>query len=294
MTTILACVLFSTCTWQPDFILDPASLTPGAEDVPATAALGRARELARALDLDTSGQPVLRLYVNDDAPRIWEVEWPDQVTVDLISRDRSLFALRNTKRSDDRTSMRGRTGTMLYSGQTQAVEAIRRQALAVGMPSQAVLTRYESRGDDANGRKGEGMAGLHKAWFAMRPRGIGFINGAPSGVYVVDSQDGEIIEIHQRWDVDVEADVERITNQEAVGLAHGYYEHWYEGRRGRQEYDPAHPPRLHYAVPNGVFDGLKYPASGRLKGRLAWVVSFGKDMVFIDAGNGRLLGGGRG
>lgn len=73
----------------------------------------------------------------------------------------------------------------------------------------------------------------------------------------------------------------------------GHWEHVQWVQTGKRLRPPRNESRLQYVCPNGKFGGLKYDEKeSPIRLRLAWVLYYpGDEAVFVDAGNGRILGG---
>ena len=107
----------------------------------------------------------------------------------------------------------------------------------------------------------------------------------------VDPQDGTLVSFGQQWDVQVESHTVSFPKDKAVAKAKQVYAEYYRTRTPPHKGTYKSKVELGYVLPNGGFGGKRYPERVPFRIRLAWAVFFWEEAVWIDAGNGSVLGG---
>ncbi|MGI8922899.1 MAG: hypothetical protein ACR2HJ_02470 [Fimbriimonadales bacterium] len=131
------------------------------------------------------------------------------------------------------------------------------------------------------------------AVFATRPFGHRF-KGRGNGMSLsIDPVDGTLLGFSERWDIEIERPEVAIAKEVAIRTAEERFRSHHRKHHNLHSgaYKAVSKVELLYVVPNPTFDS-DYDYSQRTpRARLAYVVFFGADNVWIDAATGKVLGG---
>lgn len=261
---------------------------------PESKAIQNAEAFLRACALPPSTAMVRARLQSIPGNEKWIVEWEGDYRVSLEANTCAVHMFVNKRREHEQFRNIGRTGRDALGERRAAEEHVLGLARAIGIPTGTILERLEIIGEGAAGRTDANRAG--KVLAEIRPRAYGYryLRGGPGMVFTVDRQDGVLVRFSQAWAIDPDSPALRLTSAEASKIADGPYQDYYRNRKpgphGAQRQGPR-APEIGYVVPNGQFGGLNRGPGPRLKARLAWVVYFNQETVWIDAESGSVLGG---
>jgi len=213
-------------------------------------------------------------------PRL-EVVYPGEYRFLLLREDGPVRSFSNEGRKRE-AAERPAGSPRRYATLQQARLRIVRLANDLGLRPEAKLAevKYHLHGD-IGGR------------FKTRPYGHRF-KGQGNGMSLsIDPVDGTLLGFSQRWDIEIERPRVEIAKEVAIRTAEERFRSFH--RKHHNLHSGAGKPMtkidLFYVVPNPAFDS-GYDYSQRVPvARLAYVVFFGKDNVWVDAAAGKVLGG---
>lgn len=120
--------------------------------------------------------------------------------------------------------------------------------------------------------------------------------------FLIDPADGVLLSfsVSNIWKWTIESHEAKLTFNQAKAIAEPYVKKYRLGedrtgirKRPLSNTGSNFPTRLEYVLPNGIYDGVKYDCfESPMRLRLAWVIWYpGLDCIYIDAADGRILGG---
>lgn len=196
---------------------------------------------------------------------------------------------RNYVREYEQVKGIGRNRPPRFTSREMAEQHCWQLARRLGLPKDAHLaglhTTREGEAGDAN------RAGEVSACFAVRPFGYPFVGGGCEVSLTVDPLDGVLVGFRRAVPYFIESHDLRISKEEAVRRAKQVYEGWYRTHRSPHRGQYAGRVEVGYIFPNSAFGAKRYPPRVPHRVRLAYVVYFGDEAVWIDAADGSLLGG---
>jgi hypothetical protein len=233
---------------------------------------------------------------NNVLPDVWEVRWGGTAVVEVSADGTAVVAFSNLARTRQQLRGNERTGTVIWRDDDEARAYIWKVANAIGMPTGAHMDAFSYRGDNTPDRGDANRAGCAYASFRVRPHGYPFLGPGPGARLTVDPQDGVLVSYFAVWDGVIlptsPPASPTVTRDRAKAAATEAF-HRYTKPRQRQS-DTATDAKLGWIAANGAF-GSAHPFVIRppWKVRLAWVISFGRDAVYVDPYDGSILGGKR-
>lgn len=224
----------------------------------------------------------------------WQVKWGDAYTVQIDAVTGEVRTFSNERRAWEQAKGVGRTGKTFYRSREEALQYVTRLAKQFGLPRSAVLKKFSCYADGESPHADASKAGYVAVTFHEKPFGYSSLSLCPENhMYVeVDAQDGTLVFFRWAWDtVQVESHTVSFPKGRAVEKAKQVYADYYRHRRSPHKGSYTGKVELGYVRPNGLFGGKQYPDQVPFRLRLAWAVYFGEESVWIDAGDGSILGG---
>jgi len=225
----------------------------------------------------------------------WVVEFPGEYRLNIRKQDGVVASFTNDRRIYEQFKrMQDRSTRRFVSGGSAKTYA---QSLAVklGLAPQAKLDKLEYVRDGDPAGTDANRSGKILVRYRTMPFGYGFFGtsiGNGMG-FTLDPVDGALVTFAQTWHTKIASHVVKVTKAKATAIA----EHVFRSYRRKHKSFYTVPEQavanveLKYVLPNAAF-GSTYPNRQREKlARLAYVVRFGKESVWIDAASGKLLGG---
>ncbi len=257
------------------------------------AAVAAAKGFLKAIGRGDPGVPSQLAKIPMPFGDIWDVTWNDQYWFVIDAETIAIRMYENSGRVDDQVHRRNRTGLRVIASKQAAEECARDLATKLKFPGEAFVESSDVFDDDDPGKTDANKIGKATVRLATRPYGYPFLQGGNGMSFDIDPQDGLLVQLFQNWEVEIASHDPRIAKEAAAATSQNAYESHYSTRysplRGNQ--DGSKPPKLGYVVPNGMFGSKLNETRRPFKARLAWVVYFGEESVWIDAGNGAVLGG---
>ena len=259
--------------------LTRAGLPPPNPIVPVPPIRGRFSPAAQA---PTKAAIRARLTTAPYGIRIWEIQFYGDYRVELDSRTGDLFLFENTRKSFELVYRLNRTGQRKIRTREEARARCLEVATALGLPARASLDKLELKNSK----------GFVNAHFTEKPHGYPFLRGGNGTSVSLDPQDGMPERVGNHWRTQADRPNRRISEAKAVETANREYARLHVRSSGfhRGTYSPARPPRLGFVVPNGLSAaGMSRPPADQ-PARLAWVVLFGEESVWVEAETGKVVG----
>jgi hypothetical protein len=225
----------------------------------------------------------------------WVVDFPGEYRFNIRKGDGVVASFTNDrriyeqfKRTQNRTLRRFATGEA-------AKPYVQSLANRLGLVPQAKLEKIEFVRDGDPAGTDANRAGRIYVKYRTTPFGYGFFGSSiGNGMgFTIDPVDGTLVTFAQTWHTKIASHVVKVTRAKATAVAKGAF------RSYRQKNKSFHTTsdqaivkvELKYVLPNAAF-GSTYPNRQREKlARLAYIVYFGSESVWIDAATGKLLGG---
>ncbi|NLI01102.1 MAG: hypothetical protein GX446_16590 [Chthonomonadales bacterium] len=231
---------------------------------------------------------------NNVLPDVWEVRWGGTAVVEVGIDGKTVIAFSNHART--RRQLRGieRTGTAIWRNDDEARAYLWKVANAIGMPTDAQMDAFSYYGDNTPDRGDTNRAGCAYASFRVRPYGYPFLGPGPGARLTVDPQDGVLVYYFAVWDGVIlptspppSPTVSRDRAEAAATEA--FLRHTRPQRRDSSAPTDA---KLGWIAANGAFGSVHpWVTKPPWKVRLAWVISFGRNAVYVDPYDGSILGG---
>ena len=262
---------------------EPSAPAPG--QITADAAVSDARRFLNICNLPAPSAGVRSRLDHKINGVIWDVSFGGDYEVNIDAGNGQPVFFDNNRRTWQRIHNRQKISSPVPADRKSATDRLWHLARAIGLPPQAYLARL-----DINARGTE-------ATFSVRPHGYHFIGRANVMALVLDPQDGQLVFLAQHWNLVPVSWTRRLTRDQATARARTARRNWYARRstvpytRPRGARLAASPPTLGYVEPNGAFGGTASQRTSTPKVRLAWSVPIGDESVYVDAGDGTVLGG---
>lgn len=223
----------------------------------------------------------------------WVIEWEEQYRLVLLGDSGQVRWFVNSRREYEHVRQIGRTGHLLLKSREDAVSFCTAMAKSIGLPGGAVLHSLKVVSDGDPKETDGNPVGHVVARFKPRPFGFQYLRGGPGMVLKVDKQDGCLVLFNQTWITQADPPVQRASRDEAIGAARTAHEAFYRDHRSphRGQLQGSRTPELGYVVPNASFGGIGRRVGVAPRARLAYVVYFGEESVWVDAETGRVIGG---
>ncbi len=227
--------------------------------------------------------------------RICRIEKNGEYLADLDAVSGQTLFFDNLRRIHDQVHNAGRTGLRKFSRREDASAYLWNLARRLGLPANAYMVRLDVIDDNDPHHTDSNRTGSIGASFSVRPHGYEFLGEGNGMSLVLDPQDGVLTFFVQRWTVQIVSWTKKLTSQQSLQHAKISYSKYLTDKYGTEwqssNLASLDVPKIGYVIPNELFySGIISDATSR-KARLAWAVSFGKDVVWVDAGNGKILGG---
>ncbi len=227
-------------------------------------------------------------------PDVWAVIWNGKATVEVSMDTMSAVSFTNDWRILEQVRHWNRTGRSIFRNEEDARRYLTNLARAVGVPEAARLEGFSYYGDDTPDRGDANRAGSAAASFRLSAHGYPFVTpGGPGAMIEVDPQDGMLVRYWASYDhvaIPDAATPPKLISAEAEKLGIGaYLQHTRPSLRRANA-----PTRalLGWVAPNQWYGSNHRSAHDRpQRVRLAWVVYFGSEAVFVDPYDGEVLGG---
>ncbi|MGQ9791610.1 MAG: hypothetical protein ACUVR7_13295 [Armatimonadota bacterium] len=222
--------------------------------------------------------------------QIWHLSWPNLYTVEVDARTGVVIGFKNYGREYEQVKGINRNRQSRFATRQEMEQYVWQMARRLGLPKDATLKRltiYEEGAfiGDAN------RAGGIFASFDVRPFGYPILGeGGVFGISV-DILDGVLVGMTRALETIVESHTVSFPKDKAVAKAKQVYAEYYRTRTSPHRGTYKGKVELGYVLPNGMFGGKRYPEQVPFRLRLAWAVYFGEEAVWIDAGDGSILGG---
>ncbi len=225
-----------------------------------------------------------------------ELSWVGTYRLELTPDGDSVVSFHNYAREAAQVRGLDRTGSSIFHSSREAAEFLTRMAKALGLPPSGTLSELKLAGDNAPGHGDANRAGIATATFVIHPSDYPFLHCGNGMTVSVDPQDGVLTYFAASWDNVImpskPAATPSLARTEAEKLATPLYL-----KHRRPLFRSADAPtnaKLGWVVPNPSYGSGHPPLSSSARPyrvRLAWVVYFGPDAVFIDPYDGSVLGG---
>ena len=279
-----------------------------AEDNPAAGLIGAEAAVTSAtrflqacgLALPRKGTPHTSLSNRAGSGWEWRVTWQEPgwggaYKVIIDARSGQVQSFFNYAREYEQVKGINRTGKKFYRSREEAENYLKHLAQAIGVPAGAVYWGLDIVEDKQPGRTDANPAGRVSISYVQRPYGYPILtaHGKEGAAMTVtaDPQDGTVMFVWKAPPVDIEAHMVNFPKDKAVAKAKQVYAEYYRTRTSPHKGTYKGKVELGYVLPNGTFGGKRYPRQVPFRIRLAWAVYFGEEAVWIDAGDGSILGG---
>jgi hypothetical protein len=236
-------------------------------------------------------EPLRRSWRPEDG---WDIAWVGAYRLKMTPDGSRVRAFQKHSRELAQHKGIGRTGRSIFGTEDEAKRFLTKVAKSLGLPRGARLSEFRATRRSTPGGRGYAWGGSASARFTVPPPDYPVLHGGGGMTVCVDPQDGALTFYHASWDSFAmppsPAPAPRVTRDKAKRAARAIYaQHGPSRRRSAPVVTRA---RLGWVVPNAGF-GSRFQRPGRRPQslRLAWVVSFGSDEVFVDAYGGSVLGG---
>ncbi len=273
-------LILSVLSYQ-GYSVSSRSLSPQAGELSAAQANNKALQHLGSIQYPRGEEVAeLELWKLPSRPRYWELNVPEEIdmilhseTGDLLEFSDPLHDLTTPGRSPTQyptEALAKARADLLTTGVGRPVTSITKTSSYVSESAQTLgilSVKYE---DQRNGRP---------------------VIGAYA-VLELDVVTGYVVSLSQNWAYTVQADTLTLTPAEGISAASAVYEAAL-APANCYAHDSAKPAYLAYMIPNDGWGATGFPAQDAYPRpmRLGWFVPFGKDHVWIDAGDGHLMGG---
>jgi hypothetical protein len=282
--------------------LPPAQPLPG--EITLQQAITNAQHFLQQAGLPPSHAPIQQvwLHANPYGLRIWTFQWGGDYAFEVAARTGRVVFFDNNRRIWEQVHHIGRTGRPLFSTKAQWQHYIWQFARRIGLPANAYLVGMSQFADNDPQHTDANPAGSVNAVFSSKPHGYPFLDMGDSMYLDFDPQDGQLVQMFYHWgEVLPESWRVGISEQAALRIAQAALQKVAAEARASHQYgfffyplvlQPTQKPRLGYVVPNSSW-GSRYRTNTTypMRARLAWEFRLGKRVVWVDAGDGSLLGG---
>ena len=266
--------------------LGPSASAPG--QITAETAVSDARHFLSLCELPAPDARIRSRLDHNINGVIWDVSFGGDYEVDVDAGNGQPVFFDNNRRTWQRIHSRQKVSSPLPTDRKGASDRLWHLARAIGLPPQATLARLEINARGAG------------ATFSVRPHGYPFLERSNGMALVLDPQDSQPVYFSQHWNLVPVSWTRRLTRNQATARGRSAYRNWYaqhnampyNGLHGGKQPTPP-PPVLGYVVPNGAFGGRASKQTTSPEVRLAWAVPIGDVAVYVDAGDGTILGGGQ-
>ena len=275
-------IAFALVLAQGGYTVSPFSRPPLEGELSAATVFQIAKTSATAAGLPMSTPAVVELEETKSFGRRWSVLWPDKVETHINPITGSIELLTNTVREDLLQAGRAQPTSFLIANE----QAAKTRALAIfraaGAPQDIFVA--EARLTE------EVSPGFACATVEVKRRHLNRRILGAFGLMTLDRADGVLVSLQQSWSYVIETEHPILSVDQARSRARYVYEvHLIPS----DPYPPAQTePELAYVHPGDAFGSSPYPKNETiLRMRLAYIVAFGPDKVWIDAVTGGCLGG---
>ena len=218
--------------------------------------------------------------------RMWEIQLYGDYAVKLDAQTGDLLTFDHSRRTYELVHRLNRTGIRKIRTEDEAKKRVDSVAKAFGLPARAILTKLTMRDSK----------GMISARYTEKPFGYPQLASGNGMSVVIDPQDAMPKFVGSFWRTRFAPPNRRITAEHALKVAQREYDRIHQTGSGFHlgTYSPMNPPKLGYVTPNS---GLNPTGANRISpnrssplARLAWVVHFGQESVWIDAESASPLG----
>jgi hypothetical protein len=225
----------------------------------------------------------------------WEVIYPGDYRLTIHKIEGIVRGFTNDRRLEEQFKRRQNRSNKRFETAAEAISMLNNMANRLGLCSQAHRSKLEYIPDNDTSRSDSNKAGRIHVQYRTKPFGYEFIGpeiGNGMGL-TIDPVDGALVSFAQSWDIKIESHVVVVNKSEAVKNAEIAFRAYRRVRRSPHSTADQAVSRIEvgYVIPNGGY-GSHFPSRERVRlARLAYVVFFGTESVWIDAATGKLLGG---
>lgn len=235
---------------------------------------------------------------------VWNITW-NGYDLDIEAATGHVINFQNYHRQDQRYHNVARTGERRFGSLEEASTEVWRLVRAIGIPDHAYLSAIAEHSDkelqahdadpvDIGAGINWGFSdSLNYPLLGLHPG-----EGNESGIsLMLDAEDGQLMFLSRNLRSIVESSNLQLTQPQALEIAQNAYRQW-----STQDQSLIYPNNssdmptveLGYVNRGGLFDfvnGARPRRTDPIQWRLAWGIYFGEAAIFVDAGNGEILGG---
>lgn len=225
----------------------------------------------------------------------WEVTFVGEYRFAVRQADGLVTAFDNDRRTHQQFKRTMDRSRVRYRNAQQARPRLETLARKLGLRSQAKLERVDYVRDGDAEKTDANRAGSIHAKYRSTPFGYHFFGPViGNGLELsIDPVDGELVAFVQSWDIKIESHAVRVSRTKAIANAETVFRPYRKKHRSpRSTADqPVTKVELKYVLPNAAYGSTHPNRQPERVARLAYIVYFGEESVWIDSATGKLLGG---
>lgn len=225
----------------------------------------------------------------------WEVVFSGEYRLTVLHNDGMVGSFQNQRRIEEQFKGKQDRSVRRFTSANQAASHLHALATKFGLRPQAKRTKLEYVNDGDPKKTDSNRAGRIHVQYRTKPFGYAFFPpemGNGMGL-TIDPVDGALVSFAQSWDIKIESHTLGVSKTRAIAKAEAVFRPYRKKHRSFHTTadEPVGKVELGYVLPNPAY-GSKHPNPTTEKlARLAYIVYFGVETVWIDAATGKLLGG---
>lgn len=225
----------------------------------------------------------------------WEVIFPGEYRFTIRKDTGMIGGFQNHRRIEEQFKRTQERSVKRFTSANEAASHLHSLATKLGLRSQAQRTKLEYVRDGDPMKTDANRAGRIFVNYRTKPFGYEFFGpvlGNGMG-FTIDPVDGALVTFAQAWDFKIESHAVNISKAKATASAEVVFRAY--RKRHRSFHTTADQPvakvKLKYVIPNAAYDSTYRDMKHERLARLAYIVYFGTESVWIDSATGKLLGG---
>jgi hypothetical protein len=289
-------------SWVPGPGATEEKLKPGPGEITVDKAVAVAQAFFPKLGLDVPPvvPSVTRITWKGKPGGDVSVVFGNEAALVVDAKTGQVWRYDNTRRQSERWNRETSPGPQLIRDVLAARSNVFGVMKCIGMPDDCRLSELECRFAGDPPGEGNNPGPQITATFQPWPFGYRLNEWYDKREVEIDPADGAVIVYNLSTGVSytIESREPRVKLSQAQALAASVVEKYSVGKQGTGPFAPpvkpsTEPSELMFVLPDGELGGVEYDRSERpVRLRLAWVLHYSDyDEVWIDAGDGRLLGG---
>jgi hypothetical protein len=289
-------------SWVPGPGATEEKLKPGPGEITVDKAVAVAQAFFPKLGLDVPPvvPSVTRITWKGKPGGDVSVVFGNEAALVVGAKTGQVWRYENLRRQSERWNRETSPGPQLIRDVLAARSNVFGVMKCIGMPDDCKLTKLECRFAGDPPGIGNDPGPQINAAFQPEPYGYRLRPWYDEREVEIDPADGAVIVYNLSTGVSytIESRDVRVKLSQALALAAPVVEKYSVGKQGTGPFAPpvkpsAEPSELMFVFPDGELGGVEHDRSERpVRLRLAWVLHYSdRDEVFVDAADGRVLGG---